>query len=238
MPKISSKLIWPLALLYASIGWCDPARLGVGSAPRALGNIGVLSLLGTTFHATRLGFTVFGNSDHSADVADWAIDRDTMEFLSSTLAANNYVVSTLDIAPRRADDLYNQERPPRPDYDALMRLAKEQGFDTLIVVSRSQVASNDKIPPGFGLYAQLSAVFPYASMFLAIRDVTTGRRIASEVGYASEDFLDKTIKWRDRLEEYSDDERQHILVGIEAHIHKELLRMLESHRIISSDSKK
>jgi len=238
MPKISRKLNWALALFYASIGWCDAASLGIGSAPRALGNIGVVSLLGSTFHATRLGLTVFGNSDSSADVADWAIDQDTMEFLRSTLAANDYVVSTLDITPRRADDLYSQERPSRPDYDALVRLAKEQGFDTLIVVSRSGVSTNDRIQPGFGLYAQAAAVFPYASMFLAIRDVKTGRRIASEVGYASEDFLDKTIKWRDRLEDYSDAERHRILDGIEAHIHKELFRMLEGHRIIHSESKK
>lgn len=237
MPKISHKLIWALALFSASIGWCDPASLGIGSAPRALGNIGVVSLLGSTFHATRLGLTVFGNSDSSADVADWAIDQDTMEFLRSTLAANDYVVSTLDITPRRADDFYNQERPPRPDYDALVRLAKERGFDTLIVVSRSRTGTNDKIQPGFGLYAQASAVIPYASMFLAIRDVRTGRRIASELGYANEDYRDKII-WRDRLENYSGAERQHILEAIEDHIHKELLRMLESHRIIYSESKK
>ena len=221
-----------IALALAAL--CLQLPPPAGAAQRELGKIAVVSMLGTTFHAVHVGLTVFTNATYTAEVPEWGIDQDTDDFLKATLATGDDSVGPLDLGSQPVEALYDSGRLPRPQYDTLLHMAAEQGFDTLVVLSRSSAANNKFIEPGFGLYSQFKS-YPYASFFVLVRGVKSGKRIASDLAYAAVAYSEKSLIWKEHWADYSAEERQLIQSGIELHIHHELLRILREHGLIPAE---
>jgi hypothetical protein len=224
-------------LVCASLAWGTPQPSGDQNfAPLPLKRVGVVSLFGDTFHGFKRGLTAFGNAEYVARVSDWRIDEDTEDFLQSTLHEGGYTASRLDIQPKSIDGLYVKaglfEEAEQADFTELRRLAAEQGFDTLLVVERGQ---NPIIPmpPGYGLL-QLGyrAVFPYAQFYVRILDVRTGKRIASKLGGPSDAYPNRSILWKARFEDFSDDEKVVIRKAVEDLIHQQLLWALVVSKVL------
>jgi len=234
MRNTVNRLAAILCLLYLSSPIVAATEYTV---PRPFGRVGIVSLLGTTFHGVHQGILVFGNAVYTAEVPAWGIDQDTAVFLTNTLVADGYSASVLKIAPTSADEFYVKKWVPAPNYGRLRQLAADQGYNTLIVVARSSDVHNRLIEPGFGLYALIKAVFPYASIDMQIEDVKTGKRLAYEFNGSTDAYPDKSLTWKDKFDSYSDQERERIRRGIENLVHKELLQILANKHVIRSDQK-
>jgi hypothetical protein len=218
--------------MLAALGLQLP--LPAHAAQRPLGKIAVVSMLGTTFHAIHVGLTVFTNAAYTAEVPEWGIDQDTDDFLKASLAPGNDSVGLLDLGTQQVEQLYNSERTPRPQYDALLHMAAEQGFDTLVVLSRAPTANNQFIEPGFGLYSRFKS-HPYASFYVQVRGVKSGKRIATDLAYSSVAYSEESVSWKPHWDDYSGEERELLRSGIERHIHDELLRILREHELIPAE---
>jgi hypothetical protein len=222
-----------IAVMLATL--CLQLPLPAQAAQRPLGKIASVSMLGTTFHAVHVGLTVFTNAAYTAEVPEWGIDQDTDDFLKATLAPGNDSVGQLDLGSQSVEQLYEVGRTSSPQYDSLVRMAAEQGFDTLVVVSRAAELNNRFIQPGFGLYVQYKFAYPYASFAVQVWNVKSGKRISGGFAYISEAFPDKSLGWKAQWTDFSGEERQRIQAGIEMHIHHELLRILRSHGLIPEE---
>ena len=234
---ISLLLIWaPLALGTTS----ESTNRSDDRAPllAALRHVGVASLFGDTFHGVGIGLTRLDNFKYTTGVPDWNIDQDCENFLQNLLKGHGYTSTLLDIRPRRADDLYRGTHSDEADFDELRRIAATQRLDTIIVVWRSQSSAVFDIDPGFGLFEEgvfrLRRVFPYAQFIITVIDVKTGHRIASARGNATETKPNKKIPWKDKFEDFSDQQKLLIKAAIEDHIHRQLLRALGRMNVVKA----
>lgn len=216
-----------LALLALCLVLSAPTQ----AAKRDLGKVAIASLLGTTCHFIHIGITVFTNAHYTAEVPDWAIDKDAEDFLTSTLGAADYQTGLLDVSAVPASQLYDPKQSPKEKFELLQHLAADQGFDTLIILSPSEWYNDRFIEPGFGIYSRIHTG-PYASFWLQVRDVKSGKQIWGDFAYPSEAFPDKKLSWKAQWTDYSDEEQAAIRSGVERHIQNELLRILRGNHLI------
>jgi hypothetical protein len=191
--------------------------------------VGIVSLLGDTFHGFGMGLTRFNNVYYSSQVPDWNIDGTAAGILRAALNDQGGAAELLDIQPKHAQEFFLNGQPDDPDMKALRQLGVAQHFDTLILLIGNPDA-HAPTSPGYGLFEQgafgIHSVFPYADFRLTVLDVATGKRIATEFSYGVEGKRRKDIAWKATFEEYSPEEKALIREGIEEHIHNELERML------------
>jgi hypothetical protein len=190
-------------------------------------NVGVVSLLGDQFHGVYVGFTVFGNTNFEADVADWAIDRYAEELLAAHLREKHSVNATplaVDAAARRR----YFESPPSllkgPDLDAIYAAAKEQGFDTIAFVLGGSNGNNRFHKPGYGFYAR-SALggtprCVYTAFIVTINSVETRNQSDQAAPICA--FGERELEWKDKFEDYSAQEQALMRRKVEASLKAEL----------------
>jgi hypothetical protein len=226
-----------IVVLMLSIVALSPMSAFAGDVSRAMfppKRVGIVSLLGDTFHGFGMGLTRFNNVDYSPQVPDWNMDDTTTGFLLKALSDRGSAAEPLDIRPQHAQDFFLKGRPDDPDVKRLRQLAEEQHFDTLIFVICAPDA-HAPTPPGYGLFEQgafgIHNVFPYADFRMTALDVASGKDLFSKHSYATEGKPRKDIPWKETLDQYSPEEKALIRQGIEDHIHNELTRMLELMKI-------
>lgn len=229
-----------MVVLMMSVVALSPMSAFGGDVSRAVfppKKVGIVSLLGDTFHGFGMGLTRFNNVDYSPQVPDWNIDNTTTDFLLTALSDRGSVAEPLDIRPQHAQDFFLKGHPDDPDLQRLRQLADEQHFDTLILVVGAPDA-HAPTPPGYGLFEQgafgIHNVIPYADFRMTVLDVASGKDIFTKHSYGTEGKPRKDIPWKATLDEYSPEEKALIRAGIEDHIHNELTRMLEQMKISKS----
>jgi hypothetical protein len=228
------------ALLWVSLSFAPSVALSSNDASISVlppKRVGVVSLLGESFHGIGMGLTRFGNVDYSPQVSDWRIDSDAASFLLSALSSRGCSASLLDIEPKRAEDFFLKGHADDPNLVELRRMAADRGFDTVLVVVGAPDAHVSTIQPGYGLFEQgafgIHNVYPYAMFRVTVLDVSTGKEFASKYAYAT-GGRDKAIPWKTNLDEYSEDERSLIKKAIEEHVHGEMTRILDAMKILPS----
>lgn len=231
------RAIWALMISIVALFPVSTFGGDVSGAVSPPKRVGIVSLLGDTFHGVGVGLTRFNNVDYSSQVPDWNIDSTTTDFLRAALNDGGCAAAPLEIQPQHAQDFFSKGHPDEPDAKELRKLAGEQHFDTLVLVIGAPDA-HAPTPPGFGLFEQgafgIHNVFPYADFRLTVLDVATGKDIDTKYSYGTESKPRKDIPWKTTLDEYAPEEQALIRKGIEQHIHSELTRMLEQMKIAKS----
>jgi hypothetical protein len=226
------------AVTLILLGGCVSSRIS-DAARNGLGRTGVVSLLGDTFHGLYSG-TVFNNRSYDADVASWSIDQDTAEYVRAELVAKGIQAEDLNIGPaarqafHRDDEgeFYGADRTVQSNYDELCRAALRQGYDTLVIITGTELANQYGPPlkPGYGLFERsflgITNSFPYAQFVIRVIELKTERQLARKVSYATAARPNETIPWKSRFAEYSPQQQLALRSAIESHIRGEVDRML------------
>lgn len=200
-----------LALLASG---CGSIILGPVPEKRAaeIQNLGVVSLLTDTFQHTYVGTTIFNNKENEAPVPEWKLDElATRVAVTEASNGGRFKVAPLAIAPRTAQDFYpDKSNLIKVDLEAILDLARNQGFDTLAIVRRTASENSPYIRGGYGLnrraFLGLGAHCVYLMAVVSVHDVASGKRLGWQ--WAEDCTNDSEIPWKDDFAEYTDDERQ------------------------------
>ncbi len=226
-----------ICLKYAALGISSPAW-AAAKYPMPLGRVAVVSLFGASIHLFHLGFTRFGNATYSAEVPDWRLDDHATASLLSMLNAVGYSAAALSLGDLSVETLYSHGIFPALDTAPILRLARDQGFDSVLIIERMENHALADIPAGPGLLAQTALgiyrVFPYASFFLRVLDVKSGDKKTSARNCSTHLKPDKTLLWKPTFAEYSADERAAIRGSIELKLDEELRCTLDSAGVVKS----
>lgn len=223
--------------VLVSLGGCVNTRISDAEV-RGLGRVGVVSLLGDTFHGIYIGTTVFNNSGYDADVADWQIDPDTAEYVQAKLEKDGIRAEILQTQPAQREIFYRGGRNAEPDYGAICQAASEQNYATVVVIARSRSEDEPEFKPGYGLQMRsllgLSRRYPYAEFVIRVFDVKTEKQLAVGIGPPIEMNSSNALHWKSHFDEYSPQEKLAIKAGIEDHIRHQIDRELDKMNLTSA----
>jgi hypothetical protein len=221
-------MIRVLALLIVSIALSGCAALNIkrGLADDDLQStkrIGVVSLLGDTFHRVSIGMTVFNNTKYSSPVPDWKIDSYTSRQALDLLGSNTRFTSSL--VDRTS---MPKEQLAKEDEKKFWEAATQQGFDRLLIIRPSVSDNNAFFQPGFGIFER--SVFGtnrrcvYAAYVVEVYDVASRKPIAWQWGGSEPCELgrDTDVPLRPNYSDYSAAELATIRKRLEARIDESL----------------
>lgn len=170
--------------------------------------MGVVSDLGTTFHLTTAGTTVFTNRYAKGETGDWQISKFANDTVVSYLShGRSFGVAALDLSGLPSG------QPGYLSSSPIWEAAKVQGFDRLVVVHAAEQTVFPKMQPGYGLYERmffgLGRTCVYSSLAVHIYDVSTRKSLAWDLGdsYPCLRGSENTFAVKDGFSEYSEHEK-------------------------------
>lgn len=204
------------------------------AAATHISRVGVVSLLGDTFHAEHTGVTAFNHRSYDVEVPDWKIDQDVTAYLVAKLTSVNLNAGSLNIEPNRVRDFYHlwrlqqKRRMDSSKFDQLFALAAAQDYDTLIVVIPT-------FDPNGGLYSFVNDTYGFSertvlgrsdrsawgAFILRVFDVGTRKQLANAAGLPAEK-LDNDIEWKSNFDSYSAEEKAELKRRIEERLHGQI----------------
>ena len=125
-------------LMLSALVWSSLQVTDAGATH--INRVGVVSLLGDTFHAEHTGLTAFNQRSYDVEVPEWQIDQDVTEYLVAKLTSANLSAGSVNIEPNRVKDFYRlwplqqKRRMDSSKFNQLFTLASAQGYDTLVVM--------------------------------------------------------------------------------------------------------
>ena len=222
--KRGSGLSALVILMLSALGW---SSLEVTDAAAThISRVGVVSLLGDTFHAEHTGLTAFNQRSYDVEVPEWQIDQDVTEYLVAKLTSANLSAGSVNIEPNRVKDFYRlwplqqKRRMDSSKFNQLFTLASAQGYDTLVVMIPTFEPS--------GLYSFVNNTYGFSertalgrsnrsawgAFILRVFDVGTRKQLANAAGIPAEKF-DNDIEWKSNFESYSAEEKAELKRRIE-----------------------
>ena len=209
--KIVSPLVFSIFFLT---GCVTTSSLIDPSKKTDIQNIAVASLLGDEFHLIRIGVTVFNNDYGKSDVTDWVVDTFAEQEIQKSLSDRYRApAKVLPHEPNlRQDYLANADNVFKNNKLArLIQLAKNQGADTLIVITPISKGGAGFMTPGFGYferhYLHTQRIL-YVSAILRVVSVKDGNDIAFRRIPASN--AGEGIEWKASLDDYSEGQRNQL----------------------------
>lgn len=183
------------------------------SEARAGKNIGVVSLLGDTFHGVHVGTTAFTNTSYEASVAEWKIDASTEQLIVARLTGLGSVRARSfahdpGLRKRFIDSwsFFNNGF----DYSEMLKLAQQQGFDTLVLVQPTAYDNAKFHKPGYGFFERTflgsSQRCIYSLFTIEVLSVASGGRVGWEWGFPCSSG-ETELTWKGSLNEYTPEER-------------------------------
>jgi hypothetical protein len=181
---------------HAHIRWIISAALIAGVSGCAVGlkdrdmasvkKIGVLSSLGDTFHLIHIGTTVFQNTTESPRVPEWQVDKFVAEKTSEMLRAAGFESRAMDakgLSPGDAKVTVGFfSGPALTGQKRVLQEAREQGFDTLILLTPRASEKFHLFRPGYGFYSGASLFSAgkcvYTAYSVYVYAVESGSQIA------------------------------------------------------------
>lgn len=208
------KRITLLFCMFALSGCALPPENIAAPDLEASKKVAIVSLLGTSFHAIRVSTTVFGNVSYDVPVADWNIDRMVEQVLVATVSKNG--ARTPIILPHDPDlgtRLEKSRSAYRYDYDEVLKLARQQKADTLLLVQTQWVEDPPHYKPGYGFFERTflgkSNRCVYASFSVRALSVQTGKPLAR--GFRELVCSGTTeIEWKESFDQYTVQEKQQL----------------------------
>ena len=221
-----------IGFLAASVVGC--ASLGMrrpvpDESLAEIDRVGVASELTNEFHLIHIGTTIFSNVHQTGTVPSWDVDGFTKTALTTELGkSGSFEVGEIEgTFARKSEDKY------KLDYEELARAAEAQGFDTVVLVRPSGYDNAPFHEGGYGFFEKEaffgSSIRCVYSLFVAqVIDVATQKELAWEWGLPCRDG-DEDIIWKERLEDYSDEEmgdiENRLKEGIKASIEDAVIRL-------------
>ena len=238
-----------LFALMLAVSGCESPQIS-DTASHRIKHIGVVSLLGDTFHAEHIGLTVFNNRSYNAEVPDWQIDGDLTGHVVAMLSSGDHTATALNTDPDRAKDFYQlwslqqRVRLDSAKFAQLFSRAAAQNYDTLVVIERT-------LDPNAFLYGFVND--PYGleergvlgienrSVFglciLKVYDVATRRQLASSIGSGpAATQLDNDIEWKADFASYSAEEKAELKKRVENHLLHRLDTALQQTHLVATPS--
>ncbi len=178
--------------------------------------MGVVSDLGTTFHLSTAGTTVFTNRYAKGETEEWQVNKFAREAVVSYLSRGRpFGTASLDVAGLPTAKLSFVDSSP------LWEAAMAQGFDRLVVIQAAEQSVFPNMPPGYGLYERLllgsRRTCVYASLKVTIYDVSTRKSLAWDLGdiypCLRESLNVFTVK--DNFSAYSESEKVELRLQVE-----------------------
>jgi hypothetical protein len=209
--------------LLALAGCASPTPSGTDAYLEKAKTFGVVSLIGDSFHESRMGMTVFGNSGFSAPVPDWHVEEFAAQRTLALLRSHGrFQAVALERSGISSDELL------RDDRRQLWDLAQRQGVDALVAIvpKAMLVAPHIGIGPGYGIFDKDSPKGPshcvYFLVEIELLDVALHQRKAGQAIHAdchgSDQLGDEEIAFRDSFDGYTDAEKWQIRHLLETRI--------------------
>ena len=161
---------------------------------KSIQQVGVVSMLGNTFHGLEITNTGLRGAHYDADVVDWRLDDTIADYVRHRLTADGLSAKRLDILPKGTEDFYSTPlvsndyifiqgyASQEPRYAELCQLALAQGDDTLVVVGRTLNPHDSLHMLGYGIIDQHLIGRPhrnvYANFVIRVFDTRTGSQRA------------------------------------------------------------
>jgi hypothetical protein len=184
-----------------------------------LKKVGVISLLGDTFHGSSVGTTVFNNTYFTAQVPEWDVDGFAATHALAILRENDRFQSDLISHPNlRAEQLSANKS------QLVWELAERQGFDTVVSIWPSVSENYPWFQPGYGFlersFLGMSKRCEYAGYVVEAYNVASRKRIAWEWGGDMPCRMgsEQQLPFKEKFEDYSDDDKRVMRGGLEDRI--------------------
>ena len=181
--------------------------------------VGVVSILGDTFHGISIGTMVFNNAYFQAPVADWNVDK------YATTTALGLLRSTTQFESVEMDrGQLSLEKIQADKGQQLWAAAEKQGFDKVVII-RPGVSSNfPHFRPGFGLMERsllgAGRRCMYAAYVVDVYEVASRKEVAWEWGGYEPCRIggDNEIAFKAKFDDYSPAEQQAMRKKLEMRI--------------------
>ena len=221
---------WILAALLA-VSFSSPAGAGLFRASEkdlaSLHRVGVVSLLGDTFHSVFVGTTAFQNTGHDIPVPQWSINafaRD--EALQLLTEKGRFKAEPLGLEGLQEQTLYGKPHDyaiSKTGVEKLVAMAREQGLDGGLVIGRNLWQEMPFYTPGFGVVRRTmfgqSAGCVYAAMSFELFRADTGKSVVRRaVPPCTRNNVD--YEPRATLEAYSEEEQTALAAAVKAQVHQ------------------
>lgn len=165
-----------MTLLLSACSLLDMRRSVSDSDLASTKTVGVVSVLGDTFHGVSIGTTVFNNAFFDAEIPDWGVDRFATDTAIAALASNSKLsaraINRQGIASSRLDAARQE----------LFDLAARQGFTRIVLIAPAVSENYAMFKPGFGLFERsllgMGKRCVYAAFMVALYDVPSRSRLA------------------------------------------------------------
>jgi len=224
-----------IALLATNISLADDEQ----NKPH---KIAVVSQFETTMYKIRVGMTIFNNSEESREVPAWHIaeasESDMVALLKQKGVAND-VEMLPQTGPRaRAGEGTDAEQA------AIIRVARDAGFDTLVLIQPNENDNFRFFKAGYGVGAIGHIlgldVCPFAAFMVVVYRTSDAKRIDWRWGYSSmnspfdfdskgpcTDFEVLPVPWKDTLAAYTDEDMAAVEAAVKARIRSGMTRALD-----------
>ena len=209
-----------------------------GDEPQKPHNIAVVSKFETTMYKIRIGLGgLFDDSDETKDVSEWHIaetsETDMVALLKQKGVGENVAVLHQTGPRAHGGEGRHDEQLP------LIQLAREAGFDTIVVI---QPDKNDTFPllkPGYGICGKPQIIDPirvyaYALFEVEVFRTADAKLIDWQYGYRSSRFFGEgpcddlgAVPWKDTLAEYTAEDMATVEAAVKARIQAGLARALD-----------
>jgi hypothetical protein len=234
---------WIFATLLAVV-FARPAGAGMfGPSEKDLSplhRVGVVSLLGDSFHSVVVGTTIFQNTSNDFPVSQWNIDAFTREEAVRLLEEKGRFKGE----PLQLDGLDERTLYKKPDdyaistagAEKLLAMARQQGLDGVLIIERYLWRDFSFYTPGFGVMKRTmfgkSGGCVYASMLLNIYSVNSGLSVVARPVVPCKG-LDLIFEPRATLDAYSAEEQVALAAAVKAQIHKGLESTLSDMKLLN-----
>ena len=174
--------------------------------------IAIVSSMGDEFTMTFIGSNIFANKTESVQIKDWKIDSEAEKtMIKNLLTSKKYEKVELLKGKFSRTELQSKEmRLP------LLALAKEQGFDSILILMPTSYDNAKMIRPGYGMqrhHAQESpGPFVYMLASLNLFDVETGKQIAWQWSFNPWDqkpgiYDTAKVPWKEQFKNFKKSEK-------------------------------
>ena len=206
-----------------------------------LRNVGVVSLLGTTFNGFTHGLTVFGNARYTGEVPEWQVDAfATAQMIELLKGSKASTVRRVDISSVPLPKFYPKD-PGTLDPKIVLELARSQGFDTLVVLVRTYDSDYQLVGTGYGWYdigfGALNKRHIFATVHVLVYDVATGKVIGSASAIPKTTSSQVDVKWQPSFKEIPPGDLATLRAALEKRLSVGLVQAFERLGLIPSRPK-
>lgn len=213
-------------VVAALLSACATTKLPPESkAKMTASHIGVASLLGSEIGNIYNGVTIWGNESTSSVVPEWAIDDLNEHKLIAGLQAKGYTIKEVDLGDAPPKSFYDSSSGSMwmaADLKKISGLGRQQGFSTMVAVTRSLPNTEDPIEvavakgsaASYGVFHKnLFGVHlgcAYSFIDVLVIDSNSEDIVASATLHPCSGGYDELPEWKGDFSKYSEEERETI----------------------------